>query len=207
MKKFKSINATSDWHIGHLNSIKFDQRPFTDLDHMHRVLINNYNAQVPEDGLCYFAGDMGLTNSTTLKEVIAQLNGTKVLILGNHDKGHAAMYDLGFDVVVNSVTLYIAGERVTISHCPLPGLFRENTEGMRNCEPGDNWHGEKRHREYSVTDEGQFHLHGHIHSGPANDKLKIDGRQYDIGVPANNYRPVSLGTIESWIAKTKQGRV
>jgi calcineurin-like phosphoesterase family protein len=43
MKERKSIFFTSDLHIGHLNSIKFDQRPFRDLDHMHEVLINNYN--------------------------------------------------------------------------------------------------------------------------------------------------------------------
>jgi len=48
-------------------------------------------------------------------------------------------------------------------------------------------------------------LHGHIHSNPTNGKLKIDAtnRQYDVGVPANNYRPVSISTIESWISKVK----
>jgi calcineurin-like phosphoesterase family protein len=194
----KIIGFTSDWHIGHLNSITFDKRPFKDLDHMHSVLVNNY-------GICYFLGDVGMSSSESVKDVIGRLNGTKVLILGNHDKGNNAMYDIGFDVVTNNVTLYIAGQRVTLSHCPLPGLFREDTTGMRNCEPGDMWHGEKRHRMYSVTDEGQFHLHGHIHSNPTNGKLKIDAtnRQYDVGVPANNYRPVSISTIESWIARTK----
>ena len=43
---------------------------------------------------------------------------------------------------------------------------------------------------------------GHIHS--RKDKKisqKILDRQYDVGVPANNYTPVSMSQIESWIAK------
>lgn len=197
----KSIHFTSDWHIGHANSIKFDERPFKDLDHMHRVLINNYNAQVPKDGLCYFLGDIGMSNNETLSKVLAQLNGTKILILGNHDKQHNAMYGLGFDVVLNNATIYVAGERVTMSHCPLRRVYREDIVKVE----GEMWHGEFKNVAYSVTDEGQFHLHGHIHSGPANDKKRIDNRQMDVGVPANKYRPLHISEIESWIAKTKLG--
>lgn len=201
----KSIHFTSDWHIGHANSIKFDERPFRDLDHMHRVLVNNYNAQVPVDGLCYFLGDIGMSNNETVGKILSELNGTKVLILGNHDKNHAAMYGLGFDVVLNSATIYIAGERVTMSHCPLRRVFREDVTGMRGAKDEEMWHGEFKNEAYSVTDEGQFHIHGHIHSGPANKKPRIEGRQMDVGVPANKYRPVSISDVESWIARTKLG--
>lgn len=209
-KHRKSIHFTSDWHIGHANSIKFDDRPFKDLDHMHRVLVNNYNAQVPPDGLCYFLGDIGLSSNETVGKILAELNGTKVLVLGNHDKKFNAMYELGFDVVLHGATIYIAGERVTMTHCPLRGVFREKTDHMKNSYTGEsfkdtNWHGEHKHAPFSCSDEGQFHLHGHIHSGPANDKLRIDGRQMDVGVPANKYRPVSISEVESWIAKTKMG--
>lgn len=201
----KSIHFTSDWHIGHANSIAFDQRPFKDLNHMHETLVRNYNAQVPVDGLCYFLGDIGLCSSEVLSKVLSRLNGTKVCVLGNHDKGVEAMYKLGFDVVVYGIKLVIAGKIVSLSHCPLRGLFREDITGMRNAVEGDNWHGESKHLEYSFEDEGQYHAHGHIHSGPANTKKRIDGRQIDVGVCANNYRPVSLSVLESWIAKTEQG--
>jgi calcineurin-like phosphoesterase family protein len=203
MSERKNVFFTSDWHIGHQNVLAFDNRPFTGLDHMHTVLVNNYNASVSEDDICYFLGDMGLGSSQVLRDVIARLNGTKVLILGNHDKQHNSMYNCGFDVVLNSATLYIAGERVTLSHCPLRGVFREDVSEMKNAVLTENWHGESRHGPYSVTNEGQFHLHGHIHSGPANEKERIDGRQYDIGAPGNKYRPVSMSTIESWISKSK----
>ena len=199
----KPIYFSSDWHIGHANVIKYSNRPFKDCAHMHRVLINNYNACVPPEGICYFLGDMGLCKGELIKSVMDQLNGTKVLILGNHDKGVDAMYKLGFDVVMYGATLQICKQRVTLTHCPLMGVYRENTEGMRGGAVGENWHGESRQgrARFTTHDNGQFHLHGHIHSPNSGKSKKILGKQYDVGVDANNYRPVSISRIESWIAK------
>lgn len=196
-----SIFFTSDWHLGHANAIRLDNRPFRDLKHMHQVLINNYNSTVPKNGVCYFLGDIGQGDKAVLRDLIGQLNGTKICVLGNHDSGVNSMYNLGFDVVLNSAIIYVAGARVTLSHCPLRGVFREDVTGMKGGCDGDNWHGEHKHRPLSVTDEGQFHLHGHIHSPNGGKSEKILGRQRDVGVPANGYRPVSISEIESWIAK------
>lgn len=188
------IYFTSDWHIGHANIITFDQRPFKDLDHMHRVLVNNYNASVSNEDTCYFLGDIGLCKSETVQNIVKQLNGLKVLVLGNHDKGHTAMRKIGFDLVLNTASLEIGGKHVTMSHCPLKGVYREDTV------TGELWHGEQKHHRYSLPDFGQYHLHGHIHSGPANTKPRYTYNQFDVGVAANDYRPVSMSTIESWIA-------
>lgn len=206
MNNRKPVFFTSDMHIGHANSIDFDDRPFQGLHHMHRTLINNYNAIVPENGVCYHLGDVGMSSTDKVKEVISQLNGTKVLVLGNHDKNPNAMYNLGFDVVLYGVTLYIAGEKVTMTHCPLRGVFREDVTGMRGAKEGENWHGEHKQQKFSVEDEGQFHLHGHLHSRgeKLNGKPVKQDRQWDIGVCGNSYRPVSISAVESWIAKTKR---
>ena len=64
---------------------------------------------------------------------------------------------------------------------------------------GDNWHGEHKQTKFSTDNRGQFHLSGHIHSKKCD---KILGRQYDVGVVGNDYRPVSISKIESWITKT-----
>ncbi len=196
---FKPTFFTSDWHIGHEKAIQYDQRPFNNLDHMHETLITRYNATVPDKGICYFLGDMG-NKTEDIRKVINRLQGTKVLILGNHDKGMTTMYNCGFDVVLYSASIFIGDHRVTMSHCPLMGLFREDTSKMRN--PEENWHGESRpkHQMYAIKDEGQFHLHGHIHSRKNKPQSqKILGKQYDVGVTANNYTPVSISQIESWI--------
>lgn len=192
---------TSDWHVGHANVIKFDQRPFKDLDHMHRVLINNYNATVGPYDTCYFLGDMGLAKSEVLAKLVDELQGTKVLILGNHDKGATAMRRMGFDVVLNAASLIIAGKLVTMSHCPLRGVWREDTSNMKGAAPGDNWHKETKHTDFSLPDFGQFHLHGHTHKKPEERTL---GRQWDVGVPANGYKPVSYSQLESWITTAEK---
>jgi calcineurin-like phosphoesterase family protein len=199
----KPIFFTSDLHIGHANVIKFSNRPFKDLDDMHNKLVKNYNAIVPEHGVCYFLGDIGLCKSEIIREVIGRMNGTKILILGNHDKGVNAMYNMGFDVVLYGATLQIANQRVTLSHCPLLGVFRERTDLMEHGNPGECWHGElnPKRRRFSTHDNGQLHLHGHIHSPNGGKSAKIEGRQFDVGVDANDYRPVSISAIESWISR------
>lgn len=202
-KHRKPIFVSSDWHVGHSNVIQFDNRPFRDLDHMHRVLINNFNANVPENGVTYFLGDMGLCKAETIKSVVEQLNGTKILILGNHDKGANAMYQMGFDAVLYNAALVVANQLVTMSHCPLPGIPREDITNMKGAKPGECWHGEFKHKKFTVPNQGQFHLSGHIHSRPGRDvSHTIQGRQMDVGVSAHQFRPVSISEIESWIALT-----
>lgn len=196
----KKVFFTSDWHLGHANVIKFDNRPFDDVHHMTRVLVNNFNSTVPPDGITYFLGDMGLCGTDEMSKVIKGLNGTKILILGNHDKGSNSMYNAGFDVVLYGATLFVAGHKVTLSHCPLQGIRREDTADMKNSNPNENWHGESRHDRFSTPSYGQFHIHGHIHSPNGGKSVKILDKQMDVGVAANNYRPVSISVIESWIA-------
>lgn len=201
----RKIYFTSDWHVGHGNCLKFDKRPFKDVDEMHRTLIKNFNHYVPLHGITYFLGDMGMRSNELLKSVIAQLNGIKILVRGNHDGKMDSMYEAGFDVVLEKAQISIGSDIITMTHCPLKGVFREDTTGMRGSDGTENWHGEDRHKnKYSIEDFGQFHLHGHIHSAPWKKTSKIDGRQFDVGVPANNYKPVPIAEIISWIAKYKE---
>ena len=200
-RRTRNIYFSADWHIGHENVLRLDQRPFADLEAMNKGLIKRFNACVGENDVCYFLGDMGFSTAA-IKEVVDELNGTKILILGNHDKKCQAMMNAGFDAVMYSASLYIAGELVTMTHCPLRGVFREDTTGMRNSKPGDNWHREKDNDKYSVENNGQFHLHGHIHSPNGGLSEKIAGRQMDVGVPSSGYSPISISTIESWIVRT-----
>ena len=195
----KQIFFTSDWHIGHANAIKFDNRPFKNLEEMHDTLIRNFNKMVPTDGLTYFLGDIGLGSIELNNSVISQLNGTKILIVGNHDRPYESNYNSGFHVVMNNATIKIHRQLVTMSHCPLLGLPREDMTEYPH--KGINWHGENKNLDYTVENKGQFHLHGHIHSPNGGRSKRIEGRQFDVGLPANKYRPVHIGVIESFIMK------
>lgn len=191
---------TSDWHIGHKNVLNFDNRPFDNLEEMHEALIRNYNNTVPKHGVCYFLGDMGLCSHGLLGSVVNRLNGIKVLIRGNHDGKLQSMYNAGFDAVLEKGQFSIGKHIVTMSHCPLYGVYREDTTGMIGAGSGENWHKENKHRhKYSFDDFGQFHLHGHIHSPNGGKSKKILGRQFDVGVVANNYKPVKIGEIQKWV--------
>lgn len=201
--KRRKIFFTSDWHIGHKNVIVFDERPFKDVNHMTEVLIANYNASVGEKDVCYFLGDMGLCKAEELKKVLNRLKGIKVLLLGNHDRNMYSMYDQGFDVVINTASFYIGDKRITMSHCPLPGIKREEIINMKGATEGENWHGEFKNNKFISYDKSyDAHLHGHIHSD-GKIKLKNTNLQFDVGVRANKYRPVSISEIESWISKAK----
>lgn len=206
MNNLKKIFFTSDLHIFHEACIGFDDRPFSDIYHMHEVLANNFNSTVPEGSIVYYLGDIGFHKGDRIKAYFERLvSHTRVLCLGNHDGGSNAMYNQGFDVVLTGASMQIAKNRVTMSHCPLLDTYRENTEDMV-MSSGEPWHGNNRklHRSVSFVNSGQFHIHGHCHSPNKGKSKKILGRQYDVGVVNSSYRPVSISTIESWIAKTLQ---
>jgi len=196
---------TSDWHLGHKACIGFDHRPFDDIEDMHESLVKRYNATVPRDGVCYFLGDIIVGDKSVCSNVIRRLNGTRILLLGNHDRGLHSMYEAGFHMVAYTASLHIAEEIVTLSHCPLRGLYREDLTGLSST--GENWHGENKHKKYSLPDFGQFHLHGHIHSPNKGRSSRVLGRQLDVGVVANNYTPVSSSQVEAWIAGIKNKEI
>jgi len=198
------IYFTSDLHIGHFNCLALDGRPFDSLDAMHRGLIKRWNATVPKNAIIYVLGDVGLCKGATIASVINKMNGTKISMRGNHDGGINTMLNNGFSAVLNTASITVAGEIVTMSHCPLRGVRREDTSEMKGTTPEDNWHGESKHLGLSIEDKGQFHLHGHIHSPNGGKSTKILGRQMDVGVVGNNYTPISISQIESWIALTKK---
>lgn len=202
MSRTRNIYFAADFHIGHNNVLHLDERPFTDMEDMCRGLTKRFNGQVRDQDVCYFLGDMG--QGARLKSFMDGLNGTKIVILGNHDGKRQSMMNKGFDAAINSGSMIIQGELVTFTHCPLRGVYREDTSEMKGSSEGDNWHKELKYDDYSIEDSGQFHLHGHIHSPNGGKSERVLGRQMDVGLPGNKYLPVSISQIESWIVKTKR---
>lgn len=48
---------TSDLHLGHANVIKFDNRPFANIDEMDQRIITRWNERVSDDDTVYILGD------------------------------------------------------------------------------------------------------------------------------------------------------
>ena len=190
LSKQKPIFFTSDLHINHKNVMALDNRPFKDIDDMFDGLVKRFNSVLSNNSVLYILGDVGMGSGDHIARFLKSIKGTKVLILGNHDKPMFGSYNQGFDVVLNNASFYIGDELVTMSHCPIQGLYREDTSTFGKYA-GENWHGESKNYKFSVPDLGQYHLHGHIHSPNSGKSQRIEGRQMDVGVPANNYLPVS----------------
>ena len=80
------IYFTSDLHLGHRNIIKLAQRGFDSIEQMDEQLIKNFNNRVTDKDTVYILGDLSMKGAEYVNGVIPQLNGTKVLVQGNHDR-------------------------------------------------------------------------------------------------------------------------
>lgn len=100
---------TSDHHFYHEGILGLCGRPFKNMQEMHRRLVRNHNEIVTPEDTVYFIGDFSMCNSRykkPLSDIVAKLNGTKHLILGNHDNFKPFDYvDMGFTSVHTSLVV------------------------------------------------------------------------------------------------------
>lgn len=69
----------ADTHFNDSNILRFENRPFGNVDEMNTSLVNQWNNIVTEDDTVYMLGDIGDV------KFLKHLNGKKYLIKGNHD--------------------------------------------------------------------------------------------------------------------------
>jgi calcineurin-like phosphoesterase family protein len=83
------IFLISDTHFGHKNICKFTRadgsplRPWDDSDEMDEAMVDRWNRTVRPNDVVYHLGDV-VINRRCLN-ILSRLNGSKRLILGNHD--------------------------------------------------------------------------------------------------------------------------
>lgn len=87
----------SDTHFGHKNIIKYCDRPYPDVRLMLECLIGNYQSVVKPEDICIWVGDVGFMEDIEINNILAQLNGYKILVVGNHDFHHGKLRNLNFD--------------------------------------------------------------------------------------------------------------
>lgn len=77
---------TSDTHFSDPRILRIDKRPYPDLPAHDAALIANWNAVVAPGDTVWHLGDVALRPSLArIAELLAALNGTKHLIVGNND--------------------------------------------------------------------------------------------------------------------------
>lgn len=87
----KDIYVISDPHINHANILTFfdkkgeKTRNFLSVDHMNEVLLDNWNSVVKPGSIVYVLGDTFFGDVDFFKSFWPKLNGSKRLVVGNHD--------------------------------------------------------------------------------------------------------------------------
>ncbi len=109
----------ADPHFYHENIITYENRPFKDANEMNQIIINNHNKVIKKRDKVFILGDFALTSKEKTIDTVKQLNGYKILIMGNHDKSRSfTFWQLaGFQEVYRYPI--IIGNNVILSHEPI----------------------------------------------------------------------------------------
>lgn len=177
---------TSDPHFCHANIIKYCNRPFDSVEKMNQFLIDSWNNVVGKDDVIFCLGDFILNaNSKTVDQIVNSLNGTKYLIVGNHEKstlGSSYLRSLWKDI--HDITeIFVEDDEITygeqhIVMCHYPMIA------------------------WNASHRGSWQLFGHVHGGLSNKGIvKHSPNQLDVGVDCHNYSPISYQQIKEIITR------
>lgn len=173
--------VTSDIHFGHKNIMSFcpvsRARFNNDVDYMNEQIIREWNEVVTPEDHTYILGDVAFCPASKAASFLKRMNGTKTLIVGNHDtkliKDHEfrnCFVDIHDYKVINH-----NGTRVVMFHFPIS--------------------------EWDQMHRGSVHLFGHVHGGPNS----LEGaRALDVGMDATHRVAVPL---DEMINKALQGEI
>ncbi len=111
----------TDTHFGHANIVTFKRnnglplRDFPNIDEHDELLIDNWNSVVSTNDKVYHLGDVGFKSFSKLGYILERLNGTKVLIKGNHDGFKLSQYQQYFKDIRGTHQL----DKFILSHIPI----------------------------------------------------------------------------------------
>jgi len=136
----------ADPHFSHANIIKYEARPFADVEEMNSAIIENHNSVITKRDKVFILGDFALAGREEIVKIVSQLRGYKILIMGNHDRSRSIQFwqNVGFNEVVKYPI--IAQGFFIFSHEPM---------GMSKFMP-------------------YLNVHGHIHGNELNSDRHIN---------------------------------
>lgn len=110
-----NVYFISDLHLGHNNILEFKQRYHTDIEQMHVSIVEKWNYKVrKQSDIVWVLGDVAMTVGSL--EWLDHMNGSKRLILGNHDTFQYPVYEKYFDKVMHFHKGY---KGMVLTHIPI----------------------------------------------------------------------------------------
>ena len=179
----KKLFVISDMHYGHKNIIEYCKRPFETVNEMNEIMRTNWNNTVGQNDVVINIGDLSANIRTDnqqeeLKKYLLSLNGTKILLRGNHDHFSDDFYkQSGFRIVQD----YMSIGKYFICHYP---IYTES----KYSKPVDT-----RMKKIFNNSECTEIIHGHTHNNQGNvikslwkDKIP----RYNCSVEVINFTPI-----------------
>ena len=183
----QNIHFTSDLHIGHSNVIRFDKRPFQDVNEMHSEMIRRWNSVVAPDDIVFNLGDLFFrTDIKTSKWFVNRLNGKIYHIMGNHDR-YRDMVKLGRFEKIFGDSSALGGVTIQV----------KDEDANRGWQDIILCH-------YAILSwnkghYGSWHLHGHSHQSLVNNPDMAwfyERKVLDMGCNGWDYTPVSYQRVK-----------
>ena len=165
------IYFTSDLHLGHINVLKYDNRPFKTIGEHDNTLIKNWNSVIANKDIVYVLGDFFWYGDKNLIErTLQRLNGAIHIILGNHDtKLEKEPIRNRFESISSLKTINVDKKtHLTLCHYQMATWYKSHYPGS-------------------------YHLFGHSHG----NMKSLSQKALDVGTMTNNYFPYSLDKIMS----------
>lgn len=147
------------------------------VEEMNRSILERWNNKITRDDYVYVLGDFAVRH---VEHWQAALNGTKLLVKGNHDP--VGIYRAGFADIVESKSLI---------------LFNDEPE-----EPDTVFLSHYPHASWPGKSRGCFHLHAHSHGkGSAVRARRTGSRIADVSIDGWPGWPVTLLEVISILKK------
>lgn len=188
---------TSDMHFEHKSILNFcPDRPGDTVEEMNELLVQGWNATVSDKDTVWVLGDAVMGKRAESLSWIGKLNGTKILIPGNHDYCHPISHnkwadwkvkymEAGFGSIIvptkqqPSVIAQFTGVDVLMCHFPY-------TLGEYDDRDFSDW---------APKDNGLPLIHGHVHQ-----TWKVNNNQVNVGMDVWEHKPVHIDTVLDIIA-------
>lgn len=164
---------SSDFHFGHGNILKYDNRPFDTIQKHDAILLNTLQTLITPGDVFFFLGDFALAPLAYMDWLISNIPGEKFFIRGNHDKkATIKLYNKYGTYLGEQCKIAINSQKIILNHYAML-----------------TW--DEAHR-------GSWQLHGHSHGDL---KYPYQHKQLDVSINIWNYKPIKFNEIKKIMDK------